>query len=239
MGGWALVDHPVTTDPVTADPVTTDPVNTRPPVVVIHGALRSQAGLWPIVWYLRRLGFNARAFGYATRAQSLEQHGERLEAFVGGWFGGPAPLLGILTHSMGGLVARAYLARAGAAAQSQRQRVVMLAPPNQGAALAHSMRDFRPFRWLYGAAAAELLPSRVASLPPPPPSAAVLVLAGGRRGSEVGYTRRIAGNNDGLVGVAETALPGIIPEFVGGVHSTLQWRPEILRRAARFLADEG
>ena len=210
----------------------------RPPVVVIHGALRSQAGLWPIVWYLRRLGFDARAFGYPTRAQTLEQHGERLEGFVGDWLGEPAPLLGILTHSMGGLVARAYLARAGAATQSQRQRVVMLAPPNQGAALAEHMRDFRPFRWLYGAAADELQPSRAARLPAPPASAAVLVLAGGRRGSEVGYSRRIIGNNDGLVGVAETALPGVIPEFVGGVHSTLQWRPAILRRAARFLADE-
>jgi len=216
-----------------------DAVTARPPVVVIHGALRSQAGLWPVVWYLRRLGFNARAFGYATRAETLAQHGARLEDFVAGWLGGPAPLLGILTHSMGGLVARAYLARGGAAAQSQRQRVVMLAPPNQGAALAERMRDFRPFRWLYGAAADELQPERAAGLPPPPASAAVLVLAGGRRGSEVGYSRRIAGNNDGLVGVAETALPGVVPEFVGGVHSTLQWRPEILRRAARFLAEEG
>ncbi len=224
MGGRALVSEALTA---------------RPPVVVIHGALRSQAGLWPIVWYLRRLGFDARAFGYPTRAQTLEQHGERLEGFVGDWLGEPAPLLGILTHSMGGLVARAYLARAGAAAQSQRQRVVMLAPPNQGAALAEHMRDFRPFRWLYGAAADELQPSRAARLPAPPASAAVLVLAGGRRGSEVGYSRRIIGNNDGLVGVAETALPGVIPEFVGGVHSTLQWRPAVLRRAARFLADEG
>jgi pimeloyl-ACP methyl ester carboxylesterase len=208
------------------------------PVVVIHGALRSQAGLWPIVWYLRRAGFVARAFGYATRAESLEQHGERLERFVAGWLGGQVPVLGILTHSMGGLVARAYLARAGAGEQSRAQRVVMLAPPNQGAALAERMRGFPPFRWLYGAAVDELQPARVARLPPPPVSAAVLVLAGGRRGSEVGYTRRIPGNNDGLVGVAETALPGVAPEFVGGVHSTLQWRPEVLRRAARFLRED-
>lgn len=209
------------------------------PVVVIHGALRSQAGLWPVVWYLRRAGFDARAFGYATRTHSLERHGERLEQFLAAWLGGPVPTLGILTHSMGGLVARSYLARAAAATQSQAQRVVMLAPPNQGAALAERMKDFRPYRWLYGAAADELLPTRAALLPPPPPSAAVLVLAGGRHGSEVGYSRRIAGNNDGLVGVAETALPGVAPEFVGGVHSTLQWRPQVLRRAVRFLAGEG
>ena len=206
------------------------------PVVVIHGALRSQAGLWPIVWYLRRQGFAARAFGYATRRHSLAQHGERLEEFLAGWLKGQVPTLGILTHSMGGLVARAYLARAGAAAQSQRQRVVMLAPPNQGAALAASMRGFRPFHWLYGAAAEELQPERAATLGSPPGSAELLILAGGKHDSEVGYTRRIAGNNDGRVGVAETALPGVPPVFVGGLHSTMQWRPAVLRRAASFLA---
>lgn len=209
----------------------------RRPVVVIHGALRSQAGLWPIVWYLRRAGFDARAFGYATRRDPLERHGERLEAFIETWLKGQVPVLGLLTHSMGGLVARAYLARAGAAAQSRAQRVVMLAPPNQGAALAEQMRGFPPFRWLYGAAAEELQPARVAGLAAPPASASVLVLAGGKRAGEVGYSRRIAGNNDGVVGLAETALPGIAPEFVGGVHSTLQWRPEVLRRAAQFLAE--
>ena len=209
------------------------------PVVVIHGALRSQAGLWPIVWYLRRHGLAARPFGYQTRAHTLAQHAERLEGFITGWLGAQVPVLGILTHSMGGLVARAYLARATAATQSRRQRVVMLAPPNQGAALAASMQGFPPFRWLYGRAADELLPDRVATLGSPPVSAELLVLAGGRHDSEVGYTRRIAGNNDGLVSVAETALPGVVPEFVGGVHSTLQWRPAVLRRAVRFLAGEG
>lgn len=206
------------------------------PVVVIHGALRSQAGLWPIVWFLRRQGFAARAFGYATRRETLAQHGERLEAFLQGWLKGQVSTLGILTHSMGGLVARAYLARAGAQAQSRRQRVVMLAPPNQGAALAGRMKGFRPFHWLYGAAAEELQPERASGLATPPASAELLILAGGKHGSEVGYSRRIAGNNDGLVSVAETALPGVVPEFVGGVHSTLQWRPAVLRRAAEFLA---
>jgi hypothetical protein len=64
----------------------------------------------------------------------------------------------------------------------------------------------------------------------------VLVLAGGRRTGDIGYTRRISGNNDGLVGLAETALPGVEPVLVGGVHSTLQWRPAVLRRAADFIA---
>ncbi len=208
------------------------------PVVVIHGALRSRAGLWPVVRYLRGRGFEAAAFGYATRRDDLEQHGARLEAFIDTWLKGQqVPVLGILTHSMGGLVARAYLARAGAARQAERQRVAMLAPPNQGAILAEKLQRFRPFRWLYGAAAEELRPARAAALPLLPATAEALILAGGRPAGERGYLRWIPGNNDGLVGLAETALPGIDPELIGGSHSLLQWRPSVLSRAAAFLRD--
>lgn len=207
------------------------------PVVVIHGALRSRAGLWPVVLYLRRRGFQAVAFGYNTRRDPLAAHAARLEAFLDTWLAGqPVPVLGILTHSMGGLVARAYLDRPGAARHALRQRVAMLAPPNQGAALAARMQGFSPFRWLYGAAARELHPERCSGLPLPPPSAEVLVLAGGKRAGERGYLPWIAGNNDGLVSVAETALPGVEPELIGGSHSLLQWRPSVLARAATFLA---
>jgi len=207
------------------------------PVVLIHGALRSRAGLAPVAWYLRRLGLDARPFGYDTRRGTLEEHGAALERFVEAWQPGPVPVLGILSHSMGGLVARAYLARESAKAQSTRQRIVMLGPPNQGAWLAEHFRNFRPFRWLYGAAAAELLPERVSALAPPPESADVMIVAGGR-GHEGGYMRAIPGDNDGLVGVSETALPGVAPVLVHGAHSLLQWRRDILQSAARFLRDE-
>lgn len=206
------------------------------PVVVIHGALRSRAGLWPVVRYLRRAGFEAQAFGYATRSDSLERHGERLEQFVETWLKGQAvPTLGILTHSMGGLVARAYLARPGAARQASRRRLAMLAPPNQGAVLAAKMQGFAPFRWLYGRAAAELHPERAATLGPLPAGVEALILAGGKLKGERGMLPWIDGNNDGLVSLAETALPGIEPLLVGGSHSLLQWRPSVLARAAEFL----
>ncbi|MEZ4451712.1 MAG: hypothetical protein R3B09_19755 [Nannocystaceae bacterium] len=212
----------------------------RLPVVLIHGALRSRAGLWPTAWYLRRFGLDARPFGYDTRGATLAEHGASLERFVEAWQAErPFRRIGILTHSMGGLVARAYLARPSAVAQCDEQRLVMLAPPNQGAWLAAKMRGFRPFHWLYGAAAEELQPERASRLPPPPPSARVLILAGGALRGDVGLLSRIPGNNDGLVRLAETALPGIEPVLVGGSHSVLQWRREVLKRAIDFLAQVG
>lgn len=210
-----------------------------PAVVVIHGALRSRVGLWPSVMYLRGRGFDARAFGYNTRNATLAEHGAALAEFIEAWRGErPLEPLGILTHSMGGLVARAYLARPEARAQSEHQRLVMLAPPNQGSHLAAHFRDLKAFRWLYGAASEELQPARVAELPPPPPSTAVLVLAGGRLRGEAGYLKLIPGNNDGVVGFSETVLPGIEPLLIGGSHTLLQYRPAVLERAARFLRGE-
>jgi pimeloyl-ACP methyl ester carboxylesterase len=214
-----------------------------PPVVLIHGALRSRAGMWPTALALRRLGFDARVFGYATRRAGLDQHARELVGFIDRWQGArPWPVLGIVTHSMGGLVARAYLGLEEARAQSVAQRLVMIAPPNRGAHLAGLMRGWAPFHWIYGHAAAELQPDRVARLATPPVSTDVLLIAGGRPSGDRGYLGLIPGNNDGLVGIAETRIddrPELEPELVPSSHSWLQWRPRVIRRAAAFLGGEG
>lgn len=207
----------------------------RMPVALLHGALRRAWGMRPSARVLVREGFDARPLGYATRGNDLEGHAERLEQTLRGWLRGrEVPMLGLLTHSMGGLVARALLARPSFQAWIPKQRLVMLAPPNRGAVLALHRADSPWFRGLYGRAAAELQPERVARLPPPPPSCATLILIGGT-GNERGYNPMIPGDNDGVVASAETGLDGIEPQFVGGVHSMLQWRPDVLARACAFL----
>jgi len=193
----------------------------------------------PVVWALRKRGIDAQAFGYATRRDSLERHAERLEAAIEGWRlkrgeDQALPLLGLFTHSMGGLVARAYLARHHARLQSTHQRLWMLAPPNQGAYVAEKLRDWKTFRWLYGAASESLLPERASEVGELPQTAEVRVLAGGDLQGEKGLHRWIPGNHDGLVRVEETALPGVEPMLVGGSHSTLQWRRDLIAAAADF-----
>ncbi|MBC8068724.1 MAG: hypothetical protein IAG13_10355, partial [Deltaproteobacteria bacterium] len=95
------------------------------PVVLLHGALRSSIGLAPTAAYLRRRGLRARAFDYPSRRGTLDDHAEALDGFVRGWLGeSPPPAIGFLTHSMGGLVVRAYLG--GVRRLGAEQRVVML-----------------------------------------------------------------------------------------------------------------
>lgn len=206
----------------------------RMPVVLVHGALRSRLGLLPTAVVLARHGLHARTFGYSTRRGSLWDHGRALASFLDAWLGTRRPpVIGFLTHSMGGLVVRAYL-QLHATRHADRQRVVMLSPPNRGAALAEQRKGETLARFLYGDALAQLQPEVVGRLAAPPASASVLVLAGAR-GDGRGYNRRLVGEDDGLVAVGEMGLPGCEPRIVGGVHSTLQWRPAVLARAAGFL----
>lgn len=206
----------------------------RVPVICIHGALRSRLGMVPTAWMLARHGLSARTFGYATRTRTLEQHAEALARFVRAWAAAArAPVLGFFTHSMGALVVRAFLA-AHPQLAGPEQRIVMLSPPNRGSQLAARHRGWWPFHLVYGVTADVLQPESVATLPPPPATARVLILAGGT-GTD-GYNPRIDGDDDGLVACSEMGLPGIDPTFVGGLHSWLQWRPSLVRRAAEFFA---
>src|SRR6056297_3027878 len=49
-----------------------------------------------------------------------------------------------VTHSLGGIVARAYLKRYSHPAYS---RIVMIAPPNRGAIMAERLEDFFFYKW--------------------------------------------------------------------------------------------
>jgi hypothetical protein len=215
------------------------------PTVCIHGALRSRLGMLPAAWYFARHGLRARTFGYRTRAGTIAAHARELDARLRRWLvPDPPAVLGFFTHSMGGLVARAWLQRffrpqpadPSSPWSATEVRLVMLSPPNRGSQLARSFHPNPAFRWLYGDAATLLaapIEAIARELGDIPPKVRVLILAGGTSGR--GYNRRIDGDDDGVVALADMGLAGIEPQVVTGVHSWLQWRPELLRRAARFL----
>jgi pimeloyl-ACP methyl ester carboxylesterase len=184
--------------------------------------------------WLKTHGVEARPFAYRTRADTLDRHAERLADFVQDWLGDEElPRLGILTHSMGGLVARAYLAHERGR-QAERVRLVQIAPPNRGSQLAEAQRGRKAFDLVYGKAGEELQPARAEALGPVPRHVSALVLGAGRSG-EGGYNPRIEGDDDGVVAMSETYLDGAEHERVEGVHSLLQWRPDVLERALAFL----
>lgn len=168
---------------------------TQPPVILLHGFLRTGLAMLPMARVLRESGRSTTSPTFIYQTEGLEAASERLALQIQE-LGGPVDLV---THSFGGLLARATLPKASI------RRVVMLAPPNQGAQKAAMARKLLPFHHLGWDPLAPMLPGAPSSLPQGP--AEIAVLAGGV-GKPAGLVDYLDGDNDRTVRVAETHLAG-------------------------------
>ena len=201
--------------------------------VCLHGFLRTGAAMW---WVARRLKADGYAsvqmptFGY--HLAPLATHAERtaaLLALVASRH--PGARIDLVTHSYGGVLARAALARPEAPAVG---RIVMLAPPNRGARWAEMVRAALPVHRMGWDPLAQVLPGVPGRHGVPP--AEIGVLAGGT-GDAKGFNPWLGADNDGTVRVDETLLDGAAAHRVLRVHhSMMPIAPQPLGLALRFLA---
>ena len=140
----------------------------------------------------------------------------------------------VVTYSMGGLLARAYIARHR---PSCLGRVVMLAPPNGGSEIADLLAGNRLYRRVFGPVGAELATR-------PPPSLVqrlgevdypLGVVAGDRFVDPLGWML-IPGPNDGRVSVARTRIRGMAGHVtIHATHFAMMRNREAIRQAVAFL----
>lgn len=210
------------------------PADAAPPetVVLLHGLYRSERSMRPLEQPVREAGYLVVNLDYDSRSQTPEALVAALGARLAGCCG-DAPKLHFVTHSLGGIVARAYLAKRRPA---NLGRVVMLAPPNHGSPLADVVARSSLLRLLLGSTAAQLGTSP-SSFPNalPAPDFEVGVIAGTASRNPLGAFL-IDGESDGTVPVASTRLEGMTDFItVDSAHTWIMRSDEVAAQAVRFL----
>lgn len=179
-------------------------------IIVLHGLDGSPETMRPLAAYLRASGtMHVLNFGYASRrgkiadyARSLANVADHLDQ---------VDEVSMVAFGLGNVVVRRWLADRrdagdGEAAGPRLNRLVMLAPPNQGSG--STATDVELLVSVLGLSAAQLnggweaLEARLAV-----PTCEFGIIAGGR-GDDRGLSTRLPGDDDGTLSVAATRLPG-------------------------------
>lgn len=210
-----------------------DSAGARPLVALLHGLARGKGSMGKLDAHLRAHGFDTWSHTYPSRRHSIAYLADSITDLLLERAAG-RPLCAV-THSMGGVIVR-HLHDP----RLRWQRIVMLAPPNQGSRIAGALVRNPLFRWFYGPAGPEL--ADASAWPPPPAPFAVIAgtrsfaltnptswALGGRR-----FPKGVA--NDGTVAVDEARLPGAAAfAEVDATHTWIMNAPAVHRLAVEFL----
>lgn len=203
-------------------------------VVLVHGIGRTKASMHKVADFLQRRGYQVLNFNYPSTKHGIVEVGPKfLHPFIQEHCLQSGRLVHFVTHSMGGLVVRAYLREYPL---ERLGRVVMLAPPNQGSEVADWLKEHPVYRWTLGPAGQELgtEPDGLA-VQLGPVNFELGVIAGDRSINLINSTR-LPGPDDGKVTVERTKVPGM-KDFllVHASHPFMMRKPIVLEQIDHFL----
>lgn len=213
------------------------PAETVGVVVLLHGLGRSPLAMTPLAWRLERAGLRAVNIGYTAARRPLTETVTRVVERLDEALAGVTGPVHFVTHSLGGVLVRAYLAarpRPGA-------RIVQLAPPNQGARLAEALRGVALARGVLGQTLHDLGVEPDGGAPrlrlPRLEGVDIGVIAGGR-GAVRGYGPWLPEDNDMVVCVRETWLPEACDWIlVPRLHTFIMNAKDVHENVLAFLRD--
>ena len=212
------------------------PKRSREVVVLLHGMGRSAWSMSRLACSLERDGYEVLNLWYPSRSMALPAIArdwlpQRLASTAA------APRIHFVTHSMGGILVRAWLRECGAPANLGR--VVMLAPPNAGSELSDRLHGFAPARWWTGVnlgllrTGADSLPQQLGAWPA---GTSELGIIAGRTSLNPFFGASLPKPHDGKVSVASTHLAGETDHLVVPFsHTWLAWRDHTHRQVKAFL----
>ncbi len=197
-------------------------------IVLLHGLNRTALSMIPIAFAARRRGYRVINWHYPSKRRSIAKHAEVLAREVGPRVR-DASRVHFITHSLGGIIVRQFLATRPL---PNLGRVVMLAPPNGGSEVAEMLEPFvgRMMKPL-----ADLTTQAMRAIPEL--QCPVGVIAGSR--SHIPLFSRWMNDvpNDGVVAVERTKLANMCDFVVlQRTHTFLPWAPDAISNALHFVA---
>jgi len=203
-------------------------------IVLLHGLARTSRSMSKAGTLLAAYGYKIINVDYSSRSanisllaqkylsQALQQYGVK-----------DAEKIHFLTHSMGGILLRDYLA---CHAIDRMGRAVMLAPPNQGSEIVDKLGSWRLFYALNGPAGLQLgtdsgsVPNRLG-----PVNFELGVIAGNKTVNPL-LSSLIPGSNDGKVSVSRAQVAGMKDFIVMPyAHPFIMRRKEAIAQALHFI----
>jgi pimeloyl-ACP methyl ester carboxylesterase len=205
----------------------------RATVVLLHGLARSKGSMSDLEDALSARGYRVVNIDYPSTRHPIDD----LVAILGGEIDrccrtGPAPVH-FVTHSLGGILVRAYLARNEF---DRLGRVVMLSPPNRGSELVDAFGDHPLYELVLGPAGQELGTDE-ASVPRalPPVDFELGIITGDQSINPVGAWL-IPGKSDGAVSVESARVAGMKDFLVlSENHTFIMQSPRVEEEIYHFL----
>ncbi|MGI9295048.1 MAG: esterase/lipase family protein [Pseudomonadales bacterium] len=204
-------------------------------VVLLHGLARTAKSMGKLAAAFDTHGYRVANVNYPSRKKPIEQLAEiAVQKGVNKCSASAAEKIHFVTHSLGGIIVRYYLAHN----QLPRLgRVVMLAPPNQGSEVVDNISSFPGYSLLNGPAGSQLgtgegsIPSSLGPVTYP-----VGVIAGTRTINLV-LSMYLPNPDDGKVSVENTKVEGMVDYIEIPVsHPFIMRKEAVIEQALAFMA---
>ncbi|MFO7896341.1 MAG: alpha/beta fold hydrolase [Candidatus Cloacimonadales bacterium] len=199
-------------------------------VVLIHGLGDVKLSMLKLKNEIEAAGFATYNIGYPFGKKVEEVATDEFAAAIAACQ--EYDKIHLVTHSMGGLIARYYLSDNRLPAGS---RIVMLSPPNQGSQVADYFADSRLYNLFYGAAGQDVSTDSKLLDKLKPLKYEVGIIAGDRSFNPF-FSDLLPGADDGKVAVQSTKLAEMTDFMtISATHLMIKYHPEVARQTIHFL----
>ncbi|MFC1660118.1 esterase/lipase family protein [Gemmatimonadota bacterium] len=204
-------------------------------VILVHGLGRTSVSMSVLASRLTVAGYRVVKFGYPSRSEPIEALVDRLGDALRECCAVPEDTVHFVTHSMGGVLVRTYLAERPGSFEGQ---VVMLSPPSQGSELVDAFADSPLLRMFLGPSGARLgTDSTGIASELGPIDFNLGIITGDRSINPIG-SWLIPGPDDGKVGVSRAQIEGAADFLVlPATHTFIMNRGDVAEEVVHFLRE--